>query len=157
MKLLSHSETSTVQPLKFGKGKVISSHTLLAMWLLIYAGIKVNPCGSRGPCTKRFVQNKCLEENEFKFVDSIVVLRGLVQRRLRTQCWQSPGPDVFKALYICGTCTWTLASAIWPCPCSLPYTCSLDDWYRPFRPLGCLCWLCIIITLIYGFTSTDFN
>ena len=25
-------------------GKVISSHTLLGMWLLIHAGIKVNPC-----------------------------------------------------------------------------------------------------------------
>ena len=28
MKLLVHSPTSTVQPLKFGKGYVISSHTL---------------------------------------------------------------------------------------------------------------------------------
>ena len=31
-------------PLKFRNGKVISSHTLLSMWLLIHAGIKVNPC-----------------------------------------------------------------------------------------------------------------
>ena len=30
-----------VQPLKFRNGYVISSHTLLGMWLLIHAGIKV--------------------------------------------------------------------------------------------------------------------
>ena len=44
MKLLIHSQTSTVQPLKFGNVYVISSNTLLAMWLLIHAGVKVNPC-----------------------------------------------------------------------------------------------------------------
>ena len=37
-----HSQTSTVVPLKFGNGYVISSHTLMAIWLLIHAGIKVN-------------------------------------------------------------------------------------------------------------------
>ena len=42
MKLFIHSQTSTVQPLKFGNGYVIPSHTLLGMWLLINAGIKVN-------------------------------------------------------------------------------------------------------------------
>ena len=35
MELLIHSQTSVVQPLKFGNGWVISSHTLLGMWLLI--------------------------------------------------------------------------------------------------------------------------
>ena len=49
IKLLIHSQTSTVQPLKFGNGKVISSHTLLCMWLLIHAGIKVNPRWWKGP------------------------------------------------------------------------------------------------------------
>ena len=44
MKLLIHSYTLTVQPLKFGNGLVISSHTLLNMWLLVHAVIKVNPC-----------------------------------------------------------------------------------------------------------------
>ena len=43
IKLLIHSKTSTVQPLKFGNGQVISSHTLLFRWLLIHVGIKVNP------------------------------------------------------------------------------------------------------------------
>ena len=38
MKLLIHSQTSTVQPLKFGNGWAISSHILLGMWLLIHAG-----------------------------------------------------------------------------------------------------------------------
>ena len=33
-----------VQPLKFGNGYVISSHSLLGMWLFIQAGIKVKPC-----------------------------------------------------------------------------------------------------------------
>ena len=39
-----HSHTSTVQPLTFGKVSVISSYTLQGMWLLIHAGIEVNPC-----------------------------------------------------------------------------------------------------------------
>ena len=30
---------AVVEVLKFGNGYVISSHTLLGMWLLIYAGI----------------------------------------------------------------------------------------------------------------------
>ena len=34
-----------MQPLKFRNGYVISSHTLLTMWLLIYAGIKVSEKG----------------------------------------------------------------------------------------------------------------
>ena len=37
------SQTSTVQPLKFGNVQVISSYILLGMWLLIRAGIEVNP------------------------------------------------------------------------------------------------------------------
>ena len=41
MKLLIYSRTSTVIALKFGNGHVISHHTLLGMWLLIHAGIKV--------------------------------------------------------------------------------------------------------------------
>ena len=36
MKLPIHSKTSTVQQLKFGNESVISSHTLLGMWLLIH-------------------------------------------------------------------------------------------------------------------------
>ena len=44
MKLLIHSYTSTVQPLKFANGYVISSHTLRGMRLLIHAEIKVNRC-----------------------------------------------------------------------------------------------------------------
>ena len=34
------SQTSMVQPLKFGNWEIISSHTLLGMWLLIHARIK---------------------------------------------------------------------------------------------------------------------
>ena len=44
IKLLIHSQTSTVQPLKFGDGQAISSQILLGIGLLIHAGIKVNPC-----------------------------------------------------------------------------------------------------------------
>ena len=36
---LIHSQTSTVAPLKFGNGLVISSHTLQELWLSIHAGI----------------------------------------------------------------------------------------------------------------------
>ena len=32
-----------VQVLKFVSGKMISSHTLLGLWLSIHAGFKVNP------------------------------------------------------------------------------------------------------------------
>ena len=38
MKLLSHSQISTVQPLKFGNGWASLSHTLQGMWLRIHAG-----------------------------------------------------------------------------------------------------------------------
>ena len=41
MQLLIHSQTSAAEPLKFGNGYLISAHTLLSMWLLIHAGIKV--------------------------------------------------------------------------------------------------------------------
>ena len=47
MKLLTHFQISTVQPLEFGNGFVISSHTLLCLWLLIHAGIKCD--SERGP------------------------------------------------------------------------------------------------------------
>ena len=35
---------ATIQVFKFKNGYVISSHTLLGVWLLIHAGIKVKPC-----------------------------------------------------------------------------------------------------------------
>ena len=44
MKLFIRFQTSAVQPLKFGIGNIISSHTLLGMSLLIHAGIKVYLC-----------------------------------------------------------------------------------------------------------------
>ena len=48
-----------VQQLKFVNGQVLSSHTLLGMWLLIHACIiKVKPCQSKGPCCSYiFLQN----------------------------------------------------------------------------------------------------
>ena len=39
MKSIIHSQTSRVHPLESGNGWLISTHTLLGMWLLIYAGI----------------------------------------------------------------------------------------------------------------------
>ena len=41
-KLFIHFQTLTVQPSKFGNGKVSSSHTLPSMWLLFDAWIKLN-------------------------------------------------------------------------------------------------------------------
>ena len=49
MKLLIYSQTSTVQPLKFGNGEVISSQILLGMGLLIHAEIKVDLCQWKEP------------------------------------------------------------------------------------------------------------
>ena len=48
MTLILTSATSTVQPLRIGNGYVISSPTLLGMWLLIHAGIRVNPWWQNG-------------------------------------------------------------------------------------------------------------
>ena len=45
MTLLIHSQTSV----KFGNGSVISSHTLLGMWLLIHAGLKIIYATKRDP------------------------------------------------------------------------------------------------------------
>ena len=42
VQLLIHTQTSVVQPLKFGNGCVISSHNLLGMWLLMHVGIKID-------------------------------------------------------------------------------------------------------------------
>ena len=42
MKLLIHSQNSTIQPLKYCD--VISAHTLFQMWLYIHVENKVNPC-----------------------------------------------------------------------------------------------------------------
>ena len=44
-----HSQTSTVAPLKFVNGYVISSHTLPGMWLLIHNRIKLNHACKSGP------------------------------------------------------------------------------------------------------------
>ena len=44
MKLLIHSQTSAMEPVKFGKGYVISPNILRGMWLFIHAEIKVKPC-----------------------------------------------------------------------------------------------------------------
>ena len=41
--------TSAMQPLNFGNGLVISSHSFLSMWLLIHAGFKLNHVCKRGP------------------------------------------------------------------------------------------------------------
>ena len=53
MKLLIHSQTSTLQRLKFGNEYAIasSSHILLDMCLVIHAGIKVNPYKQNGVYT----------------------------------------------------------------------------------------------------------
>ena len=42
--LIIHSQTPMAAPLVFGKGYMISCHTLLGIGLHIHAGIKVNPC-----------------------------------------------------------------------------------------------------------------
>ena len=39
-----HCKVKTSRPLKFGDGTVIASHKSHGMWLLIHAGIEVNPC-----------------------------------------------------------------------------------------------------------------
>ena len=43
IKLFIHSQTWAVHLFQFRNGYVISSHTLLDMWLLLHAGINVNP------------------------------------------------------------------------------------------------------------------
>ena len=48
MKLLIHSQTSTVQPKKFGKGLVFPFHTLPGIWLLINIENTDNLCKQKG-------------------------------------------------------------------------------------------------------------
>ena len=38
-----------VQPLKFKGGKIISSHTLLSMWLIMHAGMKLIHFSKKNP------------------------------------------------------------------------------------------------------------
>ena len=51
MKLRIHSQTSTVQLLKFGNGYVTSSYILLGMWLLNHAGLKLSHVSKRAKVT----------------------------------------------------------------------------------------------------------
>ena len=51
IKLLNHSQTSTMQPLKFGNGLITSSHTLLGMWFLFH--VKLHCVPKRGPLWQR--------------------------------------------------------------------------------------------------------
>ena len=48
MKLFIHSQASTVQPLKFRNEWIISSHSLLGMWLFIHDRIKVTTVPLKG-------------------------------------------------------------------------------------------------------------
>ena len=43
LKLLIHSQTGNIAPLKFGNGQVVSPHILKQMMILIHAAIKVKP------------------------------------------------------------------------------------------------------------------
>ena len=43
-KITDPQQISTVLPSKFGNEKVISSHTLVGMWLLIHTESEVKPC-----------------------------------------------------------------------------------------------------------------
>ena len=47
VKLFIYSQTSTAGPLKVENGWIILSQTLLGTWLLVHAGIKVNPLTPR--------------------------------------------------------------------------------------------------------------
>ena len=76
MKLLINSQTSTVQPLKFGNGYVISSHTLLGMWWLLHAGIKLKPY-----MWKRPLEAPGLNLNRTQQIDSYVNNTGRITHR----------------------------------------------------------------------------
>ena len=54
MKLLIHSQTPTVQPLKFTIGYKISYHTWQGMWLPIHPEINVIPCYYKGTMVYSF-------------------------------------------------------------------------------------------------------
>ena len=76
MKLLIHSQNSTVQQLKFGNGSVISSHTLLSMWLSIRAGIKDAPCVLvKGAPGEPFTHMDWLWSQHGKLIISIISVR----------------------------------------------------------------------------------
>ena len=57
MKLLVYSQTSKVQPSRCGDGKVISSHTLLGMWLSVHAGIESIHVSTTNPWSEVVAMN----------------------------------------------------------------------------------------------------
>ena len=78
MTLLIHPQTSTVQPLKFVNGKVISTHTLRGMRLLFHAEIKVKPC-LKGPQVS-FVNSKFV-------ICSVITIAKLCAISRYTRLW----------------------------------------------------------------------
>ena len=85
MKSLIHSQTSKVQPLKFGNGLVISFHTVLDI-LHIPARIKDNPCYFK--CTP----------GDAGHVEQRPQIGLLIEMELQTQVLQSPTKNRIEAI-----------------------------------------------------------
>ena len=109
MKLLIYSQSSTVQPLKYVNGYVISSHTFLGMWILLYAVIKVNPCESKGP--KRSILLKCVR----RVGNSVGDRRGMAYIWKTDSC--SEKTSLYKIVYhfvhICYSIEQTRDGKLW--------------------------------------------
>ena len=73
MELLIHSQTSSVQPVKFRNGLVIPFYTLMDMWLLSHIGIKASPydkIGQRSQIKNNTLQPICSMSPCFSLIRS---------------------------------------------------------------------------------------
>ena len=66
IKLLIHSQTPAVQPLKLRIGQAISSHTFLGMRLLIHAGIKLTHVSKMDPSSDIMSKSAWTESGEVR-------------------------------------------------------------------------------------------
>ena len=89
IKLLLHSQTSTVAPLKFGNGLVIWSHIFNGCNLLCLLGLKLNYVGKRGP---RRVKDMLLTGHLIMYAIIIMTSsNGNVLRFTGPLCWEFTG------------------------------------------------------------------
>ena len=106
MKLLIHSQTSTVAPLKFGNGWLIPSYTWLAIWSLIHAS-------NRGPWLSvswQLIYYRYCSCGALNYSNHVTVVAALLTIYfVHDQHWKKYGTtfDTIK-YYICSLINWYL-------------------------------------------------
>ena len=89
MRLLLHTQTSTVVPLKFGNWSLVSSSSILGMWLFIDAGVKF----SKNHYIRHFifilidVALVCINCTLSNVNDLCVSVLNVIQMQCRSRVW----------------------------------------------------------------------